>query len=75
MKDKSTLYSILHIEDNCIETIASYTNRTKATSYFRKLLKDSFPQLKTKDLDIVVDEGILITHRGDTYNFIEHTKA
>jgi hypothetical protein len=72
MKKDTPIYSTIHINENCIETIASFTNRAKAVAHFRRTLKNKFPQLKAKHLDIIVDEGILITRKGDTYNFVVH---
>ena len=67
---KKNLYTVLHIEDNCIEHINSFSNKAKATAHFKHMLKEKFPQLVPNEIKEAIESGILITYKGDTYNFI-----
>lgn len=72
MNNSNNLYSIIHIEENCIEHMTTFTNRAKANAYFKRLIKQRFPHLKADEVNEAIEQGIIITFKGDTYNFVVH---
>ena len=70
MIKKLDLYIVQHIFENYPEHVEVFTNRNRAISHFKKLIKDSYPQLTKLNLDIIVSSETYEAYNGETFHLI-----